>query len=123
GATQEYIGIFCLDSPGSHRLWGFCEGKAQGAVENIASIVTEFLLDIDRALGFEARLAVIADSQAILDWFSEPLIKSVEAAAHRAFPHRGMIGSKQPPGRIQREERQCVKTPRAEIWSEDAVVR
>ena len=81
GTADKNVGEFGFDAPGFDGVRGFGEWKGQRTVENVAAVMAEFLFDIERSLGFEAGLAVMSAGEAILDWFGEIAVETVEAFA------------------------------------------
>ena len=59
GAADKDVGEFGFDAPGSDGVRGFGERKGERTVENVAAVMAEFLFDVERGLGFEARLAIV----------------------------------------------------------------
>ena len=62
-AAEINIFILGLDAPLTRLLIGLGEGKRERVLEDITVVETEFILDIDRALAFEAGAAVARDSR------------------------------------------------------------
>src|SRR5436190_909818 len=121
-AAHKYIFVFSLHTPGPQGFRTLSERKAQCGMENIAPVMPQFLLDIDRALGFQARVAITIAGQATFDGLGKPLVESVQTTANRAFAHPKVIRRKQSPRRIKREKCQRLKPAGPQFWSENTAV-
>ena len=89
---------------------GLGEGKRESVLEDITVVETECILDIDRALAFDAGAAVARFREAVVERLRQPGIETGDESRLRALPHLVIVPGKQGPWCIDPKKGQGVKT-------------
>src|ERR1043166_3875295 len=109
-AAEKNIFPVCLDTPGADIVLAPRERPSRRILKNIAAIHAQRVLDVDRALAFEAKTAITRAGEAVGERFFEPLVDAGQKFRFRLLAHRLIVAREQAPRRIQTEQRHRVKT-------------
>src|ERR1017187_1894357 len=121
-AAEKHIFVFRFDSPRAGLFYCLRKRKRRRVLENVAMVHPERVLDVDRALAFDAETAIARDSETIFKRLFQPLVHAFEKFLFRLSTHRFIVPREQTPRRIEPEECHGMKTFLAQFRRENAVV-
>src|SRR5262249_7373399 len=121
-ATEIDSLIFCFHTPGANLFFAFGKGKSEAVLKDIAVIHPKCFLDVDRALALNAKRTILSFGEAALDWFFQPAVYPCKEASLSLFAHRLIVFLEKCEGRVETEERECLKAFGPQVRCENAVV-
>src|SRR5262249_16203552 len=102
--AEKYVVVFSFYAPTTDLAFPLGKWKGRRVVKDVAMVHSQRVLNIHRALAFDARSAIARQGETTFDRFLQPLIAAWQIFLLRFPPHLSIVSCEQAPRRVESEK-------------------